>query len=95
MADTKNEDETVENGDDDQWLYGDSNSNLDPAGTSVENVKPSSELVGVPEDEVLYFNYFSYLHISNIFVKKTIIFSELILSAGSSSYGIFGQSGTR
>lgn len=44
----------VDNGDDDQWLYGDSNSNLDAAGTSVEDVK-STELVGVPEDEVLFF----------------------------------------
>lgn len=44
----------VDNGDDDQWLYGDSNSNLDTAGTSVEDVK-STELVGVPEDEVIFF----------------------------------------
>lgn len=43
----------VDNGDDDQWLYGDSNSNLDTVGTSVEDVKPT-ELVGVAEDEVIF-----------------------------------------
>lgn len=44
----------TDNGDDEQWLYGESNSNLDPAGTSAEDVlKPAAELAGVPEDEVM------------------------------------------
>lgn len=47
------EEETMtDNGDDDQWLYGDSTSNLDPAVTRVEDVKPT-EIVGVIEDEVI------------------------------------------
>lgn len=53
MANIKTEVIIADNGDDEQWLYGDSNSNLDPAGTSVEDVKPPAELVGVPEDEVM------------------------------------------
>jgi len=52
MANLKTE-ETVDPGDDDQWLYGDSNLNLDPLGTPVEDVKPIAEPVGVVEDEVL------------------------------------------
>lgn len=52
MADTKT-DEITPDGDDDQWLYGDSNSNLDPVCTSVEEVKPkSTELISFIEDEV-------------------------------------------
>ncbi|VVC24322.1 Pre-mRNA polyadenylation factor Fip1 [Cinara cedri] len=39
----------TDNGDDDQWLYGDSNSN--PPGISVENGKSPTKLVGVVEDE--------------------------------------------
>jgi len=50
MANLKTE-ETVDPGDDDQWLYGDSNLNLDPLGTPVEDVKPIAEPVGVVEDE--------------------------------------------
>lgn len=53
MADT-NTDEIMADGDDDQWLYGDSNSNLDPATTTVDEVKPKqSELVDFAEDEVI------------------------------------------
>lgn len=55
MADIKT-DENMPDGDDDQWLYGDSNSNLDPASTSVEDVKPKlTELVGLVEDEVMKY----------------------------------------
>lgn len=50
---TMAEEETMaDNGDDDQWLYGDSTLNLDPPGTRVEDVKPT-ETVGVVEDEVI------------------------------------------
>lgn len=53
MTEIKTEETNMaDNGDDDQWLYGDSNSNLDPPGTSVENSKPT-ELVGIIEDEVI------------------------------------------
>lgn len=38
----------ADNGDDDQWLYGESNSNLDPP---VKDVKPTE--VAVNEDEVI------------------------------------------
>lgn len=43
----------TDNGDDDQWLYGDSNTNLDSVATSVEDVKPT-EVVGIVEDEVIF-----------------------------------------
>lgn len=59
MADNNTEETIADPGDDDQWLYGDSNSNLGPGGTSVEEIstKPS-ELVGVGKDEVIYLpNY--------------------------------------
>lgn len=42
----------ADNGDDDHWLYGDSNSNLDPPITSVEDGKTTE--VGVVEDEVIF-----------------------------------------
>lgn len=52
MSDVKTEVIMTDNGDDDQWLYGDSNSNLDPViATSIEDVKPVTEPIGVPEDE--------------------------------------------
>lgn len=41
-----------DNGDDDQWLYGDSNSNLDLVGPLVEDIKPA----GIIGDEVLSGN---------------------------------------
>lgn len=54
MSDIKTEGIMTDNGDDDQWLYGDSNSNLDPViATSVEEVKPVIEPTGIPEDEVI------------------------------------------
>lgn len=44
-------------GDDDQWLYGDSNSNLDPASTSIEDVSINpTELIGVGKDEVKFLS---------------------------------------
>jgi len=57
MTDTKPEETMADNGDDDQWLYGDSISNLDPPnGTLVEDVN-QTETVGVPaEDEVIINN---------------------------------------
>jgi len=51
MASIKTEVTMADNGDDDQWLYGDSNSNLDPVGALVEDIKPA-EPVGILEDEV-------------------------------------------
>lgn len=56
MADTKTEGTLAmaDNGDDDQWLYGDSNSNLDSVSTSVEDVKPTA-VIGVVADEVILF----------------------------------------
>jgi len=51
MVSIKTEVTMADNGDDDQW-YGDSNSNLDPAGALVEDIKPA-EPVGILEDEVL------------------------------------------
>lgn len=56
MADIKTEETMTDNGDDDQWLYGDSTSNLDSAGTLVEDIKPA-ETVGVVEDEVPNITY--------------------------------------
>ncbi|XP_025416965.1 pre-mRNA 3'-end-processing factor FIP1 [Sipha flava] len=50
MADSKTEETIADNGDDDQWLYGDSNSNLDPVGTSVQDVKPT-DFIGIVADE--------------------------------------------
>lgn len=54
MADIKTDDTMADPGDDDQWLYGDSNSNLDPPGTSVED-PVKIEQSSVPEDEVITF----------------------------------------
>ncbi|XP_025203753.1 pre-mRNA 3'-end-processing factor FIP1-like [Melanaphis sacchari] len=50
MASIKTEVTMSDNGDDDQWLYGDSNSNLDPVGTLVEDIKPT-EPAGILEDD--------------------------------------------
>lgn len=44
-----------DNGDDDQWLYGDSNSNLDLVGPLVEDIKPVAP-TDIIEDEVLSEN---------------------------------------
>lgn len=52
MTDAKPEETMTENGDDDQWLYGDSTSNLDPVGTLVEDVKQTEMIGAVAEDEV-------------------------------------------
>lgn len=53
MASIKTEVTMSENGDDDQWLYGDSNSNLDPVVALPDDIKPA-EPVGILEDEVLF-----------------------------------------
>lgn len=62
MAGIKTDDAMADPGDDDQWLYGDSNSNLDPPGTSVED-PIKLEQSSVAEDEVIIFkndsNYYS------------------------------------
>jgi len=52
MVSIKTEVTMADNGDDDQWLYGDSNSNLDTVGALVEDIKPA-EPIGILEDEVL------------------------------------------
>lgn len=52
MASIKTEVTMSDNGDDDQWLYGDSNSNLDLVGSLVEDIKPAAP-AGIIEDEVL------------------------------------------
>lgn len=50
MTNTKPEETMVDNGDDDQWLYGDSISNLDPVVTLVEDVK-QTEIDGVQDED--------------------------------------------
>lgn len=53
MSDTKVEETMTDNGDDDQWLYGDSNTVLDPIGLSAEEIKTKpAEPVRNVEDEV-------------------------------------------
>jgi len=52
MTNAKPEETMVDNGDDDQWLYGDSISNLDPVGTLVEDVKQTETDGVLDEDEV-------------------------------------------
>jgi len=42
----------ADSGDDDQWLYEDSNSNLDPDGALFKDIKPVQP-VSILEDEVL------------------------------------------
>ncbi|CAH1720796.1 unnamed protein product [Aphis gossypii] len=50
MASIKTEVIMSDNGDDDQWLYGDSNSNLDLVGPLIEDIKPAAP-AGIIEDE--------------------------------------------
>lgn len=54
MADIKTEETMADNGDDDQWLYGDSSSNLDPIGLTVEDAKPTA-IIGIVADEVILY----------------------------------------
>jgi hypothetical protein len=89
MADSKTEETIADNGDDDQWLYGDSNSNLDPVGTSVQDVKPT-DFIGIVADEVIFFRIIIQLKF-----KKILYSLHFVLLVGSTSYGILGKSRTR
>lgn len=68
MEDIKTEETMTDNGDDDQWLYGDSNSNLDSVSTSIQDVKPT-DFIGIVADEVIFFRI-----INRLVFKKKIVF---------------------